>query len=130
MKLLLDTHVLLWALGDPSRIPAAATALIRNASNELFVSAVTPLEIATKHRAGKLPEAGSLLAVYLDVLRELGARELPITSHHALVVGQLEWQHRDPFDRIIAAQSITESMVLVTSDAVFKTIGGVRTTWA
>ena len=129
MRLLLDTHVLLWALGDPDRIAAAAVAQIRNPANELLVSAATPLEIATKHRIGKLPDAGSVLAAYSDVLRTLGAKELPITSHHALVAGQLSWDHRDPFDRILAAQSITESIPLVTSDSVFDTIGGVRTLW-
>ena len=130
MRLLLDTHVLLWALGDPDRIAAAAAANIRNPANELFVSAATPFEIATKHRIGKLPDAGPVVAAYSDLVRTLGAKELPMTSHHALVAGQLPWEHRDPFDRILAAQSIIESIPLVTSDKVFGTIGGVRTLWA
>jgi PIN domain nuclease of toxin-antitoxin system len=63
------------------------------------------------------------------VLRTLGAKELPITTRHGLVAGQLPWAHRDPFDRILAAQSLIENIPLVTSDAVFSTLGGVRTVW-
>ena len=130
MRLLLDTHVLLYTLGDPARLAASAAAQIRDPTNELFVSATTAFEITTKHRIGKLPDAGPIIAAYPDVLRALGAEELPITSRHGLVAGQLPWGHRDPFDRILAAQSITENIPLVTADAVFGTIGGIRTVWA
>jgi PIN domain nuclease of toxin-antitoxin system len=129
MRLLLDTHVLLWVVSDPARLAAAAVQQIRDPVNELFVSAITPFEITTKHRIGKLPDAGPILAAYTDVLRTLGARELAITSRHGLIAGQLSWDHRDPFDRILAAQSIIENIPLVTSDAVFSTLGGVRTVW-
>ena len=129
MKLLLDTHAFVWALRRPERLPESLVAIIRNRAYDLVVSAITPFELATKHRIGKLPEVAPMLLAYPDFLERLGARELPITSHHALVAGQLEWDHRDPFDRLLAAQSITESMLLVTSDAVFRSIGGVRTLW-
>lgn len=129
MRLLLDTHVLLWALGDPSRLSQEAAAQIREPANELFVSAITPFELATKHRIGKLPDAEPLLLAFGDHMRRLGANELPISSHHALVAGQLNWDHRDPFDRMLAAQSITEAIPLVTSDVAFGTISGVRVIW-
>ena len=129
MKLLLDTHVLIWALGSPARIPARARAALRDPMNELFASAATPFEIATKHRIGKLPEGQRILLAYDDFLRELGARDVPITSRHGIVAGQLAWEHRDPFDRILAAQSLTENLTLVTGDAIFGFIGGIRTVW-
>lgn len=127
MRLLLDTHVLLWALRDPARLSAEASALIREPSNELVVSAATAWEIATKHRIGKLPDAAPILLAYSEYLDRLGAVELEITARHALVAGQLDWDHRDPFDRILAAQSMLESLVLVTADAIFQSLSGVRT---
>ncbi len=130
MRLLLDTHVLLWALRDPERIPASVAAIVRDPSHQLQVSAATAWEIATKHRIGKLPDAGPILLAYLDNLRQLGAVELPITSHHALVAGQLDWSHRDPFDRILAAQSVLTSSALVTGDSAFRAFPGVRVIWS
>jgi PIN domain nuclease of toxin-antitoxin system len=130
MKLLLDTHVLIWTLRSPGHIGNCAMASMSARNNELLVSAVTPFEIATKNRLGKLPEGDRILLAYDDYLRQLGATELAMTSHHGIVAGQLKTEHRDPFDRILAAQAITENLVLVTSDAVFDSIGGVRTLWA
>jgi PIN domain nuclease of toxin-antitoxin system len=127
VRLLLDTHVLLWALRDPARLSDEASELIREPSHELVVSAATAWEIATKYRIGKLPDAAPILLGYSDYLDRLGAAELPITSRHALVAGQLDWAHRDPFDRILAAQCLLESLTLVTADVVFDALGGVRT---
>ncbi|MDJ0338364.1 type II toxin-antitoxin system VapC family toxin [Cryobacterium sp. PH31-O1] len=127
MRLLLDTHALLWALRDPAQLSAEATALIRDPSNELIVSAATAWEIATKHRIGKLPDASPILIAYAEYLQRLGAVELAITSRHALAAGQLDWHHRDPFDRILAAQSMLESLTLVTADATFQSLSGVHT---
>jgi PIN domain nuclease of toxin-antitoxin system len=129
VRVLLDTHALLCAVGDVERLGAVAKAALRNPTNELVVSAATAFELSTKQRIGKLPDAATVLAAYTDVLRQLGAEELPITSHHALVAGQLAWDHRDPFDRILAAQAITEALPLVSSDRAFDTISGVRRIW-
>lgn len=126
VKLLLDTHVLLWSLRDPARLSAEASALIREPSNELVVSAATAWEIATKHRIGKFPDAAPLLLAYFDYLNRLGAVELAISSRHALVAGQLDWDYRDPFDRVLAAQCLLESLTLVTADAAFQSLDGVR----
>jgi PIN domain nuclease of toxin-antitoxin system len=127
VRLLLDTHVVLWALRDPARLGPEAGVLIRDRANELFVSAATPWEIATKHRIGKLDDAGPLLLAWSQYLDRLGASELPISSAHALAAGQLDWGHRDPFDRMLAAQSVLDSLVLVTADTVFRSLPAVRT---
>ena len=128
IKLLLDTHVLLWALCDPGRLSAEASALMREPSNKLVVSTATAGAIATKHRIGKRPDAAPLLQTYSDYLnRLLGAVELTITSRHALAAGQRDWVQRDPFDRLLAAHCLLESLTLVTADAVFQSLDGRRT---
>jgi PIN domain nuclease of toxin-antitoxin system len=93
--------------------------VIEDASVELLVSASSAWEIATKHRLGKLPDATPIVLSYARNLDRLGAHELPISSRHALAAGDLAWDHRDPFDRILAAQSILDGLPLVTSDAAF-----------
>ena len=67
---------------------------------------------------------------YPDYLRRLGGTELPITSRHAVAAGQLEWLHKDPFDRMLAAQSVLEGLALATADVVFRSISGVQLVWA
>lgn len=129
MRLLLDTHVLLWLLIEPSRIPPDTLGIVRNAANDIVVSATTPLELATKERLGRLPGAKPLLLAYDDHLGRFGATELAVTGRQALVAGSLTWDNRDPFDRIIAAQSLTEGIHLVTADAAFESLGAVRTLW-
>ncbi|TAJ46824.1 MAG: type II toxin-antitoxin system VapC family toxin [Herbiconiux sp.] len=129
MRLLLDTHTLYWAVREPDRIPDAATRLIIDPANELLVSAVAPWELGIKHRSGRFPEAGPFLLTLDRYVDTLGASELPISIEHSLAAGQLEWAHRDPFDRMLAAQAIIENAVLVTADAAFATLGGVRVAW-
>ena len=129
MRLLLDTHAVLWAFNHPDRLSPRAHAAIEDRSNELVCSAVTPWEIATKHRSGRLPEARPVLEAYPEYLDRLGAHELPMTSRHGILAGRLEWGHRDPFDRMLAAQSILEALPLVTSDRVFATLPGVDVLW-
>lgn len=129
MKVLLDTHTLLWALNHPERLSSAARDVIRERTVELVCSAVAPWEIATKHRVGRLPEAGPLVAAFAERLAQLGARDLPITHRQALFAGRLAWEHRDPFDRVLAAQSILDGARLVTSDRVFSTLPGVDVFW-
>ena len=129
MRLLLDTHVLLWAWRDPARLSTTARELIEDASVELLVSASSAWEIATKHRLGKLPDAAPIVLSYDRYLDHLGAHELPISSRHALAAGDLAWDHRDPFDRILAAQSILDGLPFVTSDTVFASLGGLHRIW-
>ena len=129
MTYLLDTHVLLWALTDPARLGRTAREVIENRSSRLIVSAVSAWEIATKHRLGRLPRADVLLGGYGKHLDRLGVIRLPVAEDHALLAGRLEWDHRDPFDRMLAAQAMIESLVLITGDPTFAGCPGVPTLW-
>ncbi|MHB8507962.1 MAG: type II toxin-antitoxin system VapC family toxin [Candidatus Dormibacteria bacterium] len=112
MRLLLDTHALLWALADPGKLSAAARAAITDADNEVLVSAATTWEIAIKRALGRL-EAPAELEEAID---RTGFQALPITVAHTLVAGALPPLHTDPFDRILVAQAQLEGLTLVTRD--------------
>lgn len=118
-RLLLDTHVVLWALLEPDRLSARVRDLVRDRRTTVFVSATSAWEIATKHRLGKLPDAGDVVSGYGDHLRRLGVDELPMTSVHALTAGSFAVDHRDPFDRMLAAQALHEGVPIATSDLAF-----------
>ncbi|MBZ9678735.1 type II toxin-antitoxin system VapC family toxin [Mesorhizobium sp. ES1-1] len=115
MKLLLDTHLLLWAAGDPRRLPLAALGEIENPENELLFSAASLWEIAIKRGLGR-----DDFQVDPHLLRrglfDNGYHELPITSQHAITVDGLPAIHKDPFDRILIAQAIAEGILLLTMD--------------
>lgn len=128
-RALLDTHTLLWALAEPKRLGHRARSVITDVETEIVVSAVSAWEIATKHRLGKLPNASSLIFGYREHLARLRAQELPVTSWHALTAGGLSWGHRDPFDRMLAAQSVLESLPLLSADTEFDDCVGVRRLW-
>ena len=128
-SLLLDTHALLWVLLDPERIPAETLATVRAPETTVYVSAASAWEIATKHRLGKLEGAAAVVSGYREHLARLRAEELAITGHHALTAGTLQWSHRDPFDRVIAAQAVLESLPVVTSDAALVEFPAIRTVW-
>jgi PIN domain nuclease of toxin-antitoxin system len=128
VKLLLDTHALLWALLEPNRLPPRVAGLVRDPSNVLYVSAASAWEIATKYRIGKLPGAAAVVAGYAAHLATLRADELPIRASHALRAGSFAAEHRDPFDRVLAAQSLLEGIPLVTDDPAFSAFG-VDTRW-
>lgn len=116
VRFLLDTHVLLWLLSTPERVPKPVVDRLADAANELLVSAASGLEIATKARIGKLdgPDLPTILPGQLD---RIGATPLPISLGHALLAGSLTWTHRDPFDRLLVAQATIENATLVTVDA-------------
>ena len=128
-SLLLDTHVLLWVLLAPDRIPAETLATVRAPETTVYVSAASAWEIATKHRLGKLEGAAAVVSGYREHLARLRAEELAITGHHALTAGTLQWSHRDPFDRVIAAQAVLESLPVVTSDAALVEFPAISTVW-
>ena len=128
MRLLLDTHTLLWWwLGD-KRLSRKAIVYLKNEETELYVSAASAFEIATKFRIGKLPEALAFIAEFEAGLSLQGIRHLPLTVAHAHRAGLLKGDHRDPFDRMLAAQSLTEDLPIVTRDPAIAAFGA-RTIW-
>ena len=116
MKLLLDTQILLWAAGQPARLSAAARKLLNNPRNELLFSAASLWEITIKNTLGR-PDFRADPRLLRRGLLDNGYGELPITSEHAINVAGLPPLHKDPFDRLLLAQAITEGITLVTGDA-------------
>ena len=115
MDLLLDTHVLLWALSDPSQLAPRVGAAIGDPRNDVYVSAVNTWELVIKASLGRVDLPFAELG---DVLEETGFTELPVTIPHTLRVRDLPNHHRDPFDRLLVAQALAEKMTLVSADAV------------
>jgi PIN domain nuclease of toxin-antitoxin system len=128
LKLLLDTHTLIWWGLDDPRLGAAARDAIGAADNEIFVSAASAMEIATKHRLGKLPQAERLARDFETMVAAMGFQPLSITIAHAQFAGNLVVPHKDPFDRLLMAQAILEGMPLASNEAVFDGFG-VRRVW-
>ena len=102
----LDTHALIWWWAEPERLSPRVLGLIRESDSEVYVSAASAWEIATKHRVGKLPSGGPMLAAWNKGLALDRFRELAISSRHAARAGLLAGEHRDPFDRMLAVQSL------------------------
>jgi PIN domain nuclease of toxin-antitoxin system len=128
MKLLLDTHALLWWLADDARLSMPARNAIADPERTVYSSPASAWEIATKHRIGRLPEARDLLADFSGILVRAGFEELPITTKHAVLAGTLPGPHRDPFDRMLAAQALCESLEVVTADDAIGVLGA-RCLW-
>jgi len=126
---LLDTHTLLWALTAPERLGPRSSSVIADPASRLTVSAVSAWEIATKNRIGKLPQADALVGGYERHLDRLGVERLAIDETHALLAGSMQWDHRDPFDRMLAAQAMVESLTLITDDAAFAGLAGLAVLW-
>ena len=128
MRLLLDTHTLIWWLaGDPS-LPATAREAVADLYNDVFVSAASAWEIATKYRIGKLPQAAALAADVAGAIAGQGFAALPITVLDGQTAGSLPGPHRDPFDRMLIAQAMLGDLVLVSNELVFDRYG-VRRLW-
>lgn len=123
MNLLLDTHTVVWWWVDDKRIPAAARAAIASPGNMIFVSAVSAWEIATKNRLGKWPGVERIVEEFDALLRRSRFVPLPVSVSHARLAGTLDFAHRDPFDRMLIAQSRQEQAALVSADAVFRDQG-------
>jgi PIN domain nuclease of toxin-antitoxin system len=129
VTLLLDTHVLLWYSITPEKIPEKTLAHLRDTSTQVYVSSVTAWEISIKYNLGKLPEAKSLFENYQQRLAEYSFTELPFYTHHALLAGRLESSHKDPFDRALAAQALSNKLTLVSQDEAFKTFIELKIMW-
>ena len=117
--MLLNTHALLWWLAGDTNLSVIARRTIADSANEIFVSAASAWEVATKFRIGKLPGAGPLGVDFAREVRQQGFVALAISIEHAQVAGALVGEHRDPFDRMLIAQAREEKMALVSNDAVF-----------
>ncbi len=116
MELLLDTHALLWWLAEPERLSTTVMEVLADPSQRVFVSAASAWEIATKHRLGRLPTAEVLLQEGWPLLQAQGFEPLPVTWRHGLRAGSYPLPHRDPFDRLLAAQAELDDITLVTAD--------------
>jgi PIN domain nuclease of toxin-antitoxin system len=123
MRLLLDTHALLWWWEGDRRLSLRAREAMSAADAEIYVSAATAWEIATKVRIGKLVMARDLHDEFEAGLAEQGFRQLPITVTHGRRAGSLPGRHGDPFDRILAAQSFLEDLPIVSNDDEIKRLG-------
>jgi PIN domain nuclease of toxin-antitoxin system len=128
MRLLLNTHTLLWWFTDDGWLSARARKALADEANTIFVSAASAWEIATKQRLGKLNEAPEAAQRYAELVAADGFTHLAVTYLHGLRAGAYDVAHRDPFDRMLAAQSEIESLFLVTNDAVFGAFD-TRTLW-
>ena len=128
MRLLLDTHALIWWLNDDRRLLPDARAAISDESNEILVSAVSAWEITTKHRLGKLSVADRFVADIGGALAVEGFQELPLSLADAARAGGLPSDHRDPFDRMLIAQALSNDLTLVSTEQLFERYG-VRRLW-
>ena len=115
MKLLLDTHVLLWAAGSPGQLPPAARPMLEDPNNELLFSAASLWEIAIKRGLGRADFQVDARVLRRGLL-DNGYQELPITSEHTVFIDSLPPIHKDPFDRILVAQATVEGIILLTAD--------------
>jgi PIN domain nuclease of toxin-antitoxin system len=118
--LLLDTHVLIWWFAMPERLSATVLNCLAEPATTVWVSAASAWEIATKHRLGKLPTARVLLDDYETLLGGQGFQSLAITPRHGLRAGGYGVDHRDPFDRLLAAQAELNQLTLVSCDPAFQ----------
>ncbi|ETX06532.1 type II toxin-antitoxin system VapC family toxin [Candidatus Entotheonella palauensis] len=128
MRCLLDTHTLLWWFFDDPKLSILARETISAPDNDIFVSAASAWEIATKYRIGKLPEAGDITQQLSAYIRRARFTELSISVEHALLAGNLPGPHRDPFDRMLMSQATILSIPLITTDPVFRDYG-VQVIW-
>ena len=120
-RYLIDTHILLWWIFDDPKLDRDIREIIKNPNNKIMVSSASAWEIATKYRIGKLPEAKELAENYEGILQKARFSLLSITTAHSLRAELLPIQHRDPFDRMIMAQSELEKIPVITYDPAFKT---------
>ena len=123
MTLLLDTHVFFWCVRRGTSVPPHVEEALRDAPRR-FVSDVSAFEVSLKVGLGKFTGAAALRDNWSRALTRLPALPLPVTTEPALLAGALDWTHRDPFDRLLAAQALTQELTLVTADPAFSDVPG------
>ena len=119
MRLLLDTHALIWWLAGDESLSRPAREAIANDANSVAVSAASAMEVSTKFRLGKLPGAALLARDFEAIVAAQGFAELAISVQHARIAGEMNIAHKDPFDRLLIAQAQVEGMVLVSNEVLF-----------
>ena len=121
LRLLLDTHALIWWLAGDEALSRRTREAIADETNSVAVSAASAMEVSTKFRIGKLPDAALLAHDFEAIIAGQGFAELAITVRHARLAGEMNIAHKDPFDRLLIAQAQAEDMVLVSNEALFDT---------
>ena len=122
MRLLIDTHILLWVLEADAQLSARAAELIRSPTNEVFVSAASLLEIAIKQKIGRLDTSRTPTEIYQEMTRVLAMQLLPILPHHLDAYRSIPLfeDHRDPFDRLLIASAYADNLILISDDGKFE----------
>ena len=128
MRALVDTHALLWWLSDDPSLTRTARRVIAETKNTLIVSAASAWEIATKVRLGKLPTAADLASDFASRIEREGFQFLSISAEHGIRAGLLPGPIKDPFDRMMIAQSQAENIPIITNETLFEAYG-VRRLW-
>jgi PIN domain nuclease of toxin-antitoxin system len=126
VKYLLDTHALYWWLFLPDHLSQTARETIAAPDAQCFVSAISAYEMSYKHHRGRWPEIAMLVAAFEEICRSEGFTVLPLNAAHAARAGAFPVTHRDPFDRMIAAQALVEGLTVVSNDAAVEGFGVVR----
>jgi PIN domain nuclease of toxin-antitoxin system len=126
LKLLLDTHALFWWVADERRLSRRANKAIAAQSNTIYVSPASAYELTFKYRLGLLPDAGALIRNFAAEMEAERFQILPISLEHGRRAGDLSPEHRDPFDRLLAAQAIAEAMRIVSNDEKLSALGAER----
>lgn len=119
--ILLDTHTWVWSLTAEARLSAAATDAMEQAET-VSISAISLFEVGQKVRLGKWPEMEPFLSRLIGLAAEQGGRLVEVSAETSLLAATLEWGHRDPFDRFIAATAITRGLTLISTDSAFDTL--------
>lgn len=123
MRVLLDTHVIIWWTMEAHKIGSRVTGLLQAPATEIFVSPVSAWEIAYKHSLGKLDFPSAVIDDFDQWIQRLHWAELPFTAKHAVVSARLGGLHKDPFDRMLAGQAKIEGLQLISADPAFKHLG-------
>jgi PIN domain nuclease of toxin-antitoxin system len=119
LRLLLDTHALIWWLAGDEKLGRRAREAISDEANLVAVSAASAMEVATKFRIGKLPDAALLAQDFEAIIASQGFTELGISVRHARLAGEMGVDHKDPFDRLLIAQAMSEDLALVSNETRF-----------
>ena len=128
MKVLLDTHTLYWWIYFPELLPPRARHILSDPDAQVFASAVSAYEMSYKHHRGRWPEIAGLVAAFEEVVTHEGFELLPLAARHATRAGAYDPEHRDPFDRMLAAQAMMEGLTLMSKDRGIRAMG-VEVVW-